>query len=45
LFALGSLYGIIGNGAENASFLNRALKLERGRGDDNRVALTIERAG
>ena len=41
LYALGSLHGIIGNYAEKASFLNHALKLERERGDDNRVALTL----
>ena len=41
LFELGSLYGDIGNAAEKASLLNRALKLGRERGDDYKVALVL----
>jgi hypothetical protein len=42
LVRLASLYGIIGNHAEQASFLNHALKLERERGNDYGVALALK---
>ena len=41
LIELGSLYGITGKDAKKASLLNRALKLERERGNNYRVALVL----
>ena len=41
LSALALLYGMFGNFAERALFLDHALRFERKRGDDNRIALTL----
>ena len=41
LIELGSLYGITGKDAKKASLLNRALELERERGNNYRVALVL----
>jgi tetratricopeptide (TPR) repeat protein len=43
LLQLGMLVGSIGNFPEEARFLESALKLERERGNDNRVAFTLWR--
>ena len=41
LFQLGWLFDSVGNYAEEKQLLNHALKLERERGNDDRVALTL----
>ena len=41
LFGLSRLFGLLGNHAERKRLLTRVLELERGREDDNRVALTL----
>ena len=43
LLQLGMLTGSVGNFPEEARFLDYALKLERERGDDNRIAFTLWR--
>ena len=41
LLQLSRLFGSLGDHAERQRFLNHVLELERGRGDDDRVALTL----
>ena len=41
LFGLSQLFGSLGNHAESKRLLTRILELERGRGDDDRVAHTL----
>ena len=45
LFNLSDLFGSLGNHAERKRLLTHALELERGRGNDNRVARTLTKLG
>ena len=45
LFNLSKLLGSLGNKAERKRLLTRALELEKGRGDDDRVARTLMQLG